>query len=114
MLLDSLHAEKFQKSLKEMQSTANADQTISGATGILHILNRVNFLFWLKLFHQIMPHLEVIYNQMQSRDIDSCKVQEYIENFNSAIIKEIRSTVKILQKHSWLKLRKCATAYQLT
>ena len=50
--------------LAEIQSTSNADQTIAEATGILKYLNDNNFMFWLELFHQIMPHVEIIYNQM--------------------------------------------------
>ena len=50
--------------LTVIQSTSNADQTITEATGILKYLNNNNFMFWLELFHQIMPHVEVIYNQI--------------------------------------------------
>ncbi|XP_042206323.1 zinc finger MYM-type protein 1-like [Homarus americanus] len=62
--------------LAEIQSTVNADRTISEATGILHYLNNEKSMFWLELFHQIMPHVEVIYNQMQSREIMCLKLRE--------------------------------------
>ncbi|XP_076763834.1 zinc finger MYM-type protein 1-like [Xylocopa sonorina] len=77
--------------LTEIQSTSNADDTIAEATGILNYLNDDNFKFWLELFHQIMPHVEIIYNQMQSRDITVSKVQEYITDFKTAII-ELRES----------------------
>ena len=48
-------------------------------------------MFWLELFHQIMPHVEIIYNQMQSREISVFKVNEYIANFKTAIL-EIRNS----------------------
>ena len=70
----------------EIQSTSNANQTIAEATGILKYLNDGNFTFWLELFHQIMPHVEVIYNQMQSREISVFKVNEYITNFKTAVL----------------------------
>ncbi|KAG7160033.1 hypothetical protein Hamer_G017486 [Homarus americanus] len=46
----------------------------------------------------IMPHVEVIYNQMQSREIDVFKVHEYITNFKAAIL-EIRN-LKYCEKPS--------------
>ncbi|XP_075232954.1 zinc finger MYM-type protein 1-like isoform X2 [Lycorma delicatula] len=77
--------------LTEIQSTSNADQTIAEATGILKYLNDDNFKFWLELFHQIMPHVEIIYNQMQSQKISVFKVNEYITNFQTAIL-ELRNS----------------------
>ncbi|XP_076046726.1 zinc finger MYM-type protein 1-like [Oratosquilla oratoria] len=75
----------------EIQSTSNVDQTIAEATGILRCLNDDNFLFWLELFHQIMLHVEVIYNQMQSQEISVFKVSEYIKKFKTAIL-EIKNS----------------------
>ena len=43
-------------------------------------------MFW-ELFHQIKPHIEVIYNQMQSHEISVFKVNEYITNFKTAVLK---------------------------
>ena len=77
--------------LTEIQSTSNADQTIAEATGILKYLNDDNFKFWLELFHQIMPHVEIIYNQMQSQEISVFKVNEYITKFKTAIL-ELRNS----------------------
>lgn len=83
--------EAIKNCIEELQKTSNASTTIAEATGILHTLNSENFRFWLQLFHQIMPHVEVIYNQMQSREIDVYKVHEYIANFKRAIL-EIRNS----------------------
>ncbi|PNF39830.1 hypothetical protein B7P43_G03123 [Cryptotermes secundus] len=77
--------------LTEIQSTSNADQTTAEATGILKYLNDDNFKFWLELFHQIMPHVETIYNQMQSQEISVFKANEYITNFKTAIL-ELRNS----------------------
>ena len=81
----------LQNCLAEIQSTSNTDQTISEATGLLRSLKDEKFMFWLELFHQIMPHVEIIYNQMQSRDIDAFKVHEYLSNFKYSIL-EIRNS----------------------
>ena len=77
--------------LTEIQSTSNARHTIVEATGILQYLDNDKFIFWLELFHQIMPHVEIIYNQMQSREIDVFKINEYLTNFKKAIL-EIRDS----------------------
>jgi len=76
---------------EEIQATCNGHQTISEATGILHILSNDTFMFWLKLFHKIMPHVEKIYEQMQSQEIDIFSIHEKIANFKAAI-QEIRNS----------------------
>ncbi|CAL1530204.1 unnamed protein product, partial [Lymnaea stagnalis] len=81
----------LKSSLTEIQSTSNADHTISEATGILQYMDNDKFMFWLELFHQIMTHVEVVYNQMQSHEIDVFKADEYVKNFKIAIL-EIRNS----------------------
>lgn len=76
----------FKRFLTEIQSTSNADQIIAETTGLLNCLNDDNFMFWLEVFHQIMPHVEVIYNQMQSGEISLFKVNEYITDFKTVIL----------------------------
>ena len=83
--------EPLKSCLTEIQSTSNANQTIAEATGILKYLNHGNFMLWLELFHQIIPHVEVIYNQMQSREISAFKDNKYITNFKTAVL-EIRNS----------------------
>lgn len=78
--------------LAEIQSTSNADHTIAEATGILQCLNNDKFMFWLEFFHQIVPHVEVIYNQMQSGEIYEFIVKEHVTDFNTAIL-EIRNSM---------------------
>ena len=79
--------ESLKDCFEELKYSSNSDESINEASGILHHLNSKNFIFWLNFFYQIMPHVEIIFNQMQSRSIDSYKVQEYIKNFNEAISK---------------------------
>ena len=69
-------------------------------------------MFWLELFHQIMPHVEVIHNQMQSREISMFRINEYIINFKTAVL-EIRNSkyCEGPSRHSWQRPRKCATVY---
>src|SRR5215469_14427780 len=83
--------EAIKNCIEELQKTSNESKTIAEATGIWLTLNNDSFKFWLQLFHQIMPHVEVIYNQMQSTEIDVHKVHENIANFEKAIL-EIRNS----------------------
>ena len=85
------HLQPLKDCLLEIQSTSHTDQTILEATGILNFLNNEKFMFWLELFYQIMPHVEVLYNQMQSPEINVFKVHEYISNFKAAIL-QIRNS----------------------
>ena len=79
--------ESFKNCLEELKCTATSDESINEATGVLYHLNSKNFIFWLNFFYQVMPHVKIIFYQMQSPAIDSFKVQEYIKNFNEAISK---------------------------
>ncbi len=63
--------EAIKKNLEEMQSTANADRTISGATGIFFTHFELCKLPLLVETFSSDNASQVIYNQMQSRTIDS-------------------------------------------
>lgn len=73
--------------MEEIQSTVNSHTTISEASGILYILNSENFIFWLEFFQQLMPHVEILYNQMQSREVNAVKISENIGKFKDSISK---------------------------
>lgn len=77
----------LKKCMEEIQSTVNSHTTISEASGILHILNSENFIFWLEFFQQMMPHVEILYNQMQSREVNAVKISENISKFKDTISK---------------------------
>lgn len=85
------NVEALKSCAEELQKTSNASTTLAEAAGLLHILNSEEFRFWLELFHQIMPHVEVIHKQMQSRATHVSEVHEYIATFKSAIL-EIRNS----------------------
>lgn len=61
--------------------------TIRQATGLINYLNDGNFMFWLKFFHKILPHSDILYNQLQQRQLDSIKVKNSISVFSSSIQK---------------------------
>ncbi|KAF4110738.1 hypothetical protein G5714_007769 [Onychostoma macrolepis] len=45
------------------------------------MLQDEDFQFFLQLFHQIIPHVDMMYQQLQKRDIDAVFIKEALQNF---------------------------------
>lgn len=43
------------------------------------------FCFFLSLFHKIMPHVDMLYNQLQKRNIDSVYIAGITQRFTNSI-----------------------------
>ena len=67
--------------------TVNSHQTVDAATGLLRMLNDDDFQFWLSFFHRIMPHVDILYDQMQNRNANSSTVHTALQSFNDVIMK---------------------------
>lgn len=81
------HQDSFKECLDKIIDEDGMDSvTISEASGLLKHLNCPEFVFWLKIFHFIMPHVEILFNQTQKRGIDSPQLQKAIEQFQQQII----------------------------
>lgn len=76
----------------EMQEDITHKSTIEQATGLKRTLKDDDFLFWLSLFHQIMPHVDILFKQMQMREIDPVVAKKNTEHFTDEISK-IRNNV---------------------
>ncbi|XP_042242452.1 zinc finger MYM-type protein 1-like [Homarus americanus] len=50
-------------------------------------LNDPEFEFWLEFFSKVMPHIDVLFSQFQSRNIDAVKANVSLNVFNSTIQK---------------------------
>lgn len=66
--------------------------TISQANGHIKTLTSNNFIFWLSFFHEVMPHVEILFGQLQRREIDSIVAKNCISSFEDNI-KKIRDKV---------------------
>jgi hypothetical protein len=53
------------------------------------------FISWRTIFHNIMPHVDILYSQLLKRETDSTTVKNNIENFNKEISK-IRNQMRTL------------------
>jgi len=46
------------------------NSTINQATGLKRLLTDATFIFWLTIFHKIMPHVDCLYNVVQAKNTD--------------------------------------------
>lgn len=59
--------------------------TVREASGFLRMLQDEDFRFFLQLFHQIMPHVNLMYKQLQKKDIDAVFIQHALQRFTSSV-----------------------------
>ena len=78
------YLEPLKACMEDIRSGMNHND-INQATGILYNLENKSFVFWLKLFNEIMPHVEILYKVMQSRNITALRIGQYIACFKTAI-----------------------------
>ncbi|CAH1997050.1 unnamed protein product [Acanthoscelides obtectus] len=71
--------------MDNIESTSRDSSSINQASGYKLKLQDTNFVFWLSIFHKIMPHVEIVFNQLQKVCTDSVKVKNDLENFEAAI-----------------------------
>lgn len=59
--------------------------TVREASGFLRMLQDEDFQFFLQLFHQIMPHVDMLYQQLQKKDIDAVFIKHALQSFTSSV-----------------------------
>ena len=64
-----------------------SESTGNGASGIKRMLNDVDFLFWLNFFNKVMPHVDILFGQLQSTSIDAVKANSDLAAFLDALQK---------------------------
>lgn len=80
------HRASFLECLEKIMDDSGADfNTINEAHGLLNNLKSSEFLYWLNIFHLIMPHVEIFFNQTQTRGIDSLQIQKTVDTFEQQI-----------------------------
>ena len=87
----------FRDCLEKIINEDPDSKTISEASGLLKHLTCSEILYWLKIFHLIMPHVDIFFNQVQTRGIESVQIQNAIEQFERQIIR-IRSVINNLEQ----------------
>lgn len=70
---------------KIIDDDSNDYSTVNKAVGLTHFIKDDDFNFWLIFFNKIMPHCDILYNELQHRTIDCIKALKYVDEFKSAI-----------------------------
>jgi hypothetical protein len=63
------------------------------------MLNDKHFLFWPSFFHRIMPHIDLLYDQLQSRNANSTTVHSALGSFYNAV-STIRNEISLISEIS--------------
>jgi hypothetical protein len=74
--------------MNKIEETSKQTTTINQACGISRMLQDPIFLFWLTMFSRIMPHCDILYNQLQKTCTDAVEIQQCIKTFEDSIQKE--------------------------
>ncbi|KAK4879423.1 hypothetical protein RN001_007569 [Aquatica leii] len=74
--------------MEKIQYTSRQSDTIIKAGALLRLLNDSKFVFWLTVFHRLMPHVDILYSQLQKRTTDSVTIKQSIKSFEESIQKE--------------------------
>ncbi|CAH1998384.1 unnamed protein product [Acanthoscelides obtectus] len=74
--------------MEKIEATSKQTVTINQATGIGRMLQDSKFVFWLTVFHRILPHADILYNQLQKTVTDPVQIQTAIKCFENCIQKE--------------------------
>ncbi|KAK6325060.1 hypothetical protein J4Q44_G00044020 [Coregonus suidteri] len=67
-------------------SLGSFDQgTVREASGYVRMLHDEDFIFFLRLFHKIMPHVDILYQKLQKKDIDAVFIKSALDSFTSSV-----------------------------
>jgi len=64
---------------------SSCKETGSAAGSIKRLLCDSEFLFWLQFLAIVMPHADILFNQLQAREIDANKASECIQLFKTNV-----------------------------
>ncbi|XP_071371696.1 zinc finger MYM-type protein 1-like [Centroberyx affinis] len=71
---------------ESITTASSFDSTaVREASGFLRMLQDDDFKFFLQLFHQIMPHVDMMYQQLQKKDIDTVLIKRALQSFTSSV-----------------------------
>jgi hypothetical protein len=86
--------------MEEIEEHFNNETVCGAASAIRRMLEDSVFVFWLTLFNHIMPHVDILFNQLQKRTSDPTEVKTAVDNFEQNIT-QIRNIIdKIIDEAS--------------
>jgi len=81
--------------MDKIESTSNQTITINQAGALRRLLQDSTFIYWLNVFHHLMPHVDILFNQLQKRGTDPVEISNSIQHFEMHIRKERDNLDKI-------------------
>ncbi|GBO14851.1 hypothetical protein AVEN_141956-1 [Araneus ventricosus] len=72
----------------KIESTSKQAVAINQAGAIRRMLEDSKFVFWITVFHNIMPHVDVLYNQLQRTLTDAALIRKQVNVFRQSLEKE--------------------------
>ncbi|XP_040177751.1 zinc finger MYM-type protein 1-like [Rana temporaria] len=94
------HREDLIRCFQTIQDSGDFDPvTVRAAGGFAMLLEDQDFKFFLQFFHDIMPHVDLLYVKLQKKNIDSTHIKGGIQQFQQDIQK-IRSSLNSLANQS--------------
>ncbi|CAH1974621.1 unnamed protein product [Acanthoscelides obtectus] len=96
------HREKLIEVFEEIEERCNRGVTLNEASSLRRALEDQEFLFGLTVFHKIFPHVDILYNQLQSRNQDSVQLQKDLVIFEKST-DNIRGQIDDIKKYTETK-----------
>ncbi|GBO18086.1 hypothetical protein AVEN_45741-1 [Araneus ventricosus] len=84
------YREQLIECMGKIESTSKQAVAINQAGAIRRMLEDSKFVFWLTVFHNIMPHVDVLYNQLQKTRTDAALIRKQVNVFQQSLEKERR------------------------
>lgn len=76
------HRDDLLKCFQTIRDNGNFDPlTVREAGGFVRMLEEEAFCLFLALFHKIMPHVDMMFNQLQKRNIDPVFIKALVQRF---------------------------------
>lgn len=80
------HREALILCFERIRDCGNFDpNTMREAGALAMLLEDSDFKFFLELFHQIMSHVDFLYEKLQKKHVDSVHIKRSMEQFQSEI-----------------------------
>ncbi|GBN32770.1 hypothetical protein AVEN_58867-1 [Araneus ventricosus] len=75
------YREQLIECMGKIESPSKQAVAINQAGAIRRMLEDSKFVFWLTVFHNIMPHVDVLYNQLQKTRTDAALIRKQVNVF---------------------------------
>lgn len=92
------YRDELMKCVEKIESSSKQAIVINQAGAIRRMLEESVFVFWLTVFHNIMPHVEVLYNQLQKTSTDAAQIRKHVNTFQQSIEKERETMDTVIMK----------------